>query len=79
MIQKLKNLYVSMARTAESGSDFQMGVVYGQVMKELESIINEHHEKSPIVDISTSSDHASCPFPTPVGLLERGNEDLVID
>lgn len=37
----LKEIYLSLARATETGSDLQIGIVVGQVLKKLENIINE--------------------------------------
>lgn len=39
--EKLKELYVSLARAAETGDQLKIGIVLGQAICKLEEIINE--------------------------------------
>lgn len=39
--ERLKEMYVSISRAVEEGNDLKMGIVIGQVMANLNEIINE--------------------------------------
>jgi hypothetical protein len=37
----LKNIYVSLSRAIEDGNELKLGIVIGQVISKLETLINE--------------------------------------
>jgi len=37
----LKNIYVSLSRAIEDGSELKLGIVIGQVLSKIETLINE--------------------------------------
>jgi hypothetical protein len=41
MKDELKQLYVVLSRAIEEGDDLRLGIVIGQVLSRLESLINE--------------------------------------
>ena len=46
MINQLKELHISLGRAIETGDSLIIGIVVGQVFKELENIINEANRES---------------------------------
>lgn len=41
MKEELKQMYISLSRAVEEGSDLSLGIVIGQVLSKLKELINE--------------------------------------
>ena len=41
MKEELKKIYISLAQTIETGDNLKIGIVIGQVLSKLETLINE--------------------------------------
>ena len=42
MKEELKKIYISLAQTIETGDNLKIGIVIGQVLSKLETLINEN-------------------------------------
>ena len=48
MKEELKEIYVSLSRAVEEGSELKLGIVIGQILSKLETIINEYETRKSI-------------------------------
>lgn len=58
--QKLKNIYVALARAVEGGDPLRIGIVLGQSLKQIEELINELHDSNIIHSTPASSQSGDC-------------------